>query len=147
MLPSMVYDIQVPERPTILCATLPFLLRDTGRFLLLLFFSWLAFNRAQAAVPLPSWRRYLVSTALLAASVSTALNMVWNASWLRHGGSPHGMGAGPGLWQHLAPLLLWSFAAATILSFFGKGKTRVLMFGWSLSMLVVFQLIFMLQFD
>ena len=53
----------------------------------------------------------------------------------------------PGLWQHLGPLLLWSFAAAIVLSFFGKGKTRVLMFGWSLSMLVVFQLIFMLQFD
>ncbi len=35
--------------------------------------------------------------ALLAASVSTVLNMGWNASWLKHGGSPHGMGAGPGL--------------------------------------------------
>jgi hypothetical protein len=113
----------------------------------LLFFSWLAFNRAQAAVPLPSWRRCLVSAALLAASVSTALNMVWNASWLRQRGSPHGRGAGPGLWQHLGPLLLWSFAAATVLSFFGKGKARVLMFGWSLSMWVVFQLIFMLPFD
>ena len=51
----------------------------------LLFFSWLAFNRAQVGVPLPSWRRYLVYAVLLAASVSTALNMVWNASWLRHG--------------------------------------------------------------
>jgi hypothetical protein len=36
--------------------------------------------------------------------------MGWNASWLRHGGSPHGMGAAPDLWQSLGPFLVWSFA-------------------------------------
>jgi hypothetical protein len=113
----------------------------------LLFGAWLTFHRAKITAPLPGWRRFLVYTALLVAFVSTVLNMVWNASWLHHGGSPHGMGAGPGLWQHLGPFLLWSFAAATVLSVFGKGKSRVLMFGWSVSMWVVFQLIYMLQFD
>jgi hypothetical protein len=53
----------------------------------------LAFNRAKVAAPLSIWRRYLVYVALLAASVPTVLNMAWNASWLKHGGSPHGMGA------------------------------------------------------
>ena len=77
--------------------------------------------------------------ALLAASVSTVLNMAWNASWLKHGGSPHGMGAGPGLWQGLGPFLVWSFVVATVLSFFGKGKVRVLIIGWSVSMWAVFQ--------
>src|SRR5882724_90734 len=113
----------------------------------LLFFSCLAFNRAQVDVPLPSWRRYLTYSALLAASISTALNMAWNASWLQHGGSPHGMGAGPGLWQNLGPVLLWSFAAATALGLFAKGKTRVLLLAWSVSMWIVFQLIVTLQFD
>jgi|SRR5215469_129831 len=114
---------------------------------LLLFFSWLAFIRAKVVAPLPNWRRYLVCVALLAACASTTLNMMWNASWLKHGGSPHGMGAGPGLWQSLGPPLLWSFAAATILSLFARGKARLLMLGWSLSMWIVFQLIFILQFD
>jgi hypothetical protein len=69
----------------------------------LLFSAWLAFDRAKVAAPLSIWRRYLVYVALLAASVSTVSNMAWNASWLKHGGSPHGMGAGPGLWQSLGP--------------------------------------------
>jgi hypothetical protein len=113
----------------------------------LLFGSWLSFNRAEVAAPLPTWRRSLVFAALFAASASTVLNMVWNASWLHNGGSPHGMGAGPGLWQHLGPFLLWTFAAATVLGFFGKGKARASMVGWSVSMWVVFQLIYVFQFD
>jgi hypothetical protein len=113
----------------------------------LLFGSWLTFNRAEVAAPLPTWRRPLVYAALFTASVSTVLNMVWNASWLHHGGSPHGMGAGPGLWQHIGPFLVWSFLAGTLLGLFGKGKVRALMVGWSVSMWVVFQLIYMLQFD
>jgi len=83
----------------------------------------------------------------MVAFVSTALNVIWNASWLNHGGSPHDMGAGPGLWQNLGPFLLWSFAAATVSSFLGRRKARVLMLTWSVSMWLVFQLIFMLQFD
>src|SRR5258708_7399771 len=61
----------------------------------LLFGSWLAFHRAKITAPLPCWRRFLVYAALMVAFVSTALNVIWNASWLNHGGSPHDMGAGP----------------------------------------------------
>jgi hypothetical protein len=60
----------------------------------LLFGSWLSFNRAEVAAPLPTWRRSLVYAALFVASASTVLNMVWNASWLHNGGSPHGRGRG-----------------------------------------------------
>jgi hypothetical protein len=95
----------------------------------LLFGSWIAFHRANVAAPLPAWRRTLVTAALFVACASTVLNMAWNGSWLHYGGSPHGMGAGPGLWQHLGPFLLWSFTAATFLGFFGKGKARFLMVG------------------
>jgi hypothetical protein len=101
-----------------------------------LFGSWSAFHRAKITAPLP---RFLVYAALMVAFVSTALNVIWNACWLNHGGSPHGMGAGPGLWQNLGPFLLWSFAAATVLSFFGRGKARVLMLSWSVSMWLVFR--------
>jgi len=110
----------------------------------LLLGSWLAFRKGPS---LPEWRWRLAYAAMLIAALSTVLNMVWNGSWLSNGGSPHGMDAGPGLWQHLGRFLGWSFAAATVLSFFGKGKTRALMVGWAVSMWVVFQLIFMLQFD
>jgi len=36
---------------------------------------------------------------------------------------------------------------ATVLSLFGKGKGRVMLIGWSVSMYFVFQMIYMLQFD
>jgi hypothetical protein len=57
------------------------------------------------------------------------------------------MGAGPGIWQSLGMPLVWTLGIAVALSFFGKGKVRALLLGWSVSMYVVFQLIFVLQFD
>ena len=114
---------------------------------LLLLFSWLTFHRAKLTLQLPLWRRFLFSAALLVAVASTILSMAWNFSWLKQGGSPHGMGAGPGLWQKLGPFLVWSFVAATALGFFAKRTARILMIVWSLSMYFVFQFIYILQFD
>jgi len=113
----------------------------------LLFFSWSSFRRSEFAVRLPRWRHTLFSVGLVVGVVATVLNMAWNYSWLRHGGSPHGMGAAPGLWQRLGPFLVWTFFAATVLSVFGKRTARVLMIAWSVSMCFVFQFIYMLQFD
>jgi len=96
---------------------------------------------------LPVWRGRLFQAALLTAAVATVLHMAWNGSWLRSGGSPHGMGAGPGLWQDLGPFLVWSFLGATALAFFGRGKARFLMLAWTASMWAVFQFIYFLQFD
>jgi hypothetical protein len=113
----------------------------------LLFFSWQAFHRTELATQLPHWRYFLFWAALLVAIASTILNMAWNYSWLKSGGSPHGMGAAPGLWQRLGPFLVWSFVAATMLGWFGKQKARALMIAWSVSMYLVFQFIYVLQFD
>jgi len=96
---------------------------------------------------LPPWRRYFSKAALAIASVSTILNIAWNVSWLYKGGSPHGMRAGPGIWEPLGPGLVGAFFIALILSVFGKGKVRMLLLGWSVSMYTVFQLIYVLQSD
>jgi hypothetical protein len=103
--------------------------------------------QSKARVPLPIWRKYIVIAALGIAGLATVLHVVWNASWLYSGGSPHGMSAGPGIWQPLGPILVWTFFAATGLSLFGKGKVRALLIGWSVSMYFVFEAIYMLQFD
>lgn len=113
----------------------------------LLYFACKDLVHTKTMVPLPAWRRYSVKGALGIAGLATILNAVWNASWLHSGGSPHGMGAGPGIWQPLGPILVWTFLVATVLSLFSKGKGRVLLIGWSISMYLVFQLIYMLQFD
>jgi hypothetical protein len=73
---------------------------------------------------------------------------VWNVSWRYNGGSPHGMGAGPGSWERVGPFLVWTFVIATVLGVaFAKGLSRLLFAGWSVSMYVVFQMIYILQFD
>lgn len=114
---------------------------------LLLLFAWKGLFQAESVRKLPRWRRVLIHTTLPIAVASTILNIVWNVSWLHSGGSPHGMGAGPGIWQSLGPFLVWTFVAATILSVFAIGKSRILMFCWSVSMFFVFQMIYILQFD
>lgn len=53
-------------------------------------------------------------------------------------------GAGPGIWQPIGPILVKTFVIAVLLSVFGKGKGRVLLFGWSISMYFVFQMIYIL---
>jgi hypothetical protein len=103
--------------------------------------------QSKTRTPLPAWRKYLVIGALATAGIATVLHIVWNASWLYSGGSPHGMGAAPGMWRPLGPVLVWTFFAATGLSLFGKGKVRALLIGWSVSMYFVFEAIYILQFD
>src|SRR5689334_551422 len=78
----------------------------------LLYFAWRSLFRTERAPTLPTWRKNVVKTALVVAAISTLVNTVWNASWLHNGGSPHGMGAGPGIWQSLGMPLLWTFAFA-----------------------------------
>lgn len=113
----------------------------------LLLFAWNGARRSESSLNLPQWRKYLVNAALATAAVSTLLNIVWNASWLHNGGSPHGMGAGPGIWKSLGIPLVSTLGLALALSFFGRGRVRTLLLGWSVSMYLVFQLIFVLQFD
>jgi hypothetical protein len=113
----------------------------------LLYFASKGLVHTQTILSLPTWRRYFVKGALWTAGLATLLHIVWNGSWLHSGGSPHGMGAGPGIWQPLGPILVWTFLVATVLSLFGKGKGRVLLIGWSVYMYFVFEMIYMLQFD
>lgn len=113
----------------------------------LVYFAWRSLFRAEKAPTLANWRMITTRAAIGVAIISTLLNVLWNASWLYCGGSPHGMGAAPGPWQHLGWPLLLSFATAVALSFFGKGKGRILLLAWSASMYFVFQMIYMLQFD
>jgi hypothetical protein len=111
----------------------------------LLFFAWKNLSRTDSTIPL--WRRYVSKAALAVAGISTLMHIVWSVSWLYNGGSPHGMGAGAGIWQPVGPILVWTFLISIVLSVFGKGKVRTLLLGWSASMYAVFQLIYLFQFD
>jgi hypothetical protein len=112
---------------------------------ILLFFATKTLSRSDGTLPL--LRRYFSGAAVFIAGVSTIMHIVWNVFWLHEGGSPHGMRAGPGIWEPLGPILIWTFGTATVLSVFGKGKVRMLLLVWSVSMVVVFYTIYMFQMD
>jgi len=114
---------------------------------LLLYFAWRSLFGGEKAPPFSNWRGNIMKGALMTAALATILSVVWNASWLYCGGSPHGMSAGPGVWQHLVTPRLLTWGAASMLGFLAKGKGRLLLLGWSASMFFVAYAIFMLQFD
>jgi hypothetical protein len=117
-------------------------------FVLPAFFLWLSWvfllrwKRSFSA-----WRLRSALFALGVAFISTTLHLIWNISWLRSGGSPHGMPAAPGLWQGLGPVMFWTFVLATALSLLLKGASRLFLLGWSSSMVFVFFAIYVLQMD
>jgi hypothetical protein len=111
----------------------------------LLFFATINLFRTDGA--LPPLRRYFSRAAVFTAGVSTIMHIVWNVSWLHEGGSPHGMRAGPGIWEPLGPILVGTFGIAIVLSVLGKGKVRMLLLGWSMSMVVVFYTIYVFQME
>jgi len=111
----------------------------------LLFFATRNLFTTDGALPL--LRRYFSGAAVFIAGVSTIMHIVWNVSWLHEGGSPHGMRAGPGIWEPLGPILVCTLLIALAPSVFGKGKVRMLLLGWSVSMIAVFYLIYMFQMD
>jgi hypothetical protein len=113
----------------------------------LLAIGWAVFTKGKDDAQLPRWRTILTTSALLLALASTFIHFAWNISWLHSGGSPHGMGAGPGIWMTLRIPLLWTFGLAILGAFFAKGKCRLLLLGWAASMYLVFQMIYILQMD
>jgi hypothetical protein len=114
---------------------------------LFLFLAWRAYFQTNSTKSLPDWRKRILIAGLLLACASTVVHFAWNISWLHSGGSPHGMGAAPGLWLKLNLPLLLSFGGAIALSLFGRGKSRLMLLAWSGSMYFVFELVYILQFD
>jgi hypothetical protein len=111
----------------------------------LLYLAWRCFSRADCAAEV--WRRYIALGALLLAVAATAMHTIWNASWLHSGGSPHGMRAGPGIWEWLGRPMFAAFCLALACSAFAKGRARILLLAWSVSMVLVFYMVYLLQFD
>jgi hypothetical protein len=95
----------------------------------------------------PNWRTYFGKAALLVASFSTLLELVFFFSWFHNGGSPHGMMPSPGLWKVVGRISVWMLAASVVLSAFGKGKWRLLIPVWALASAFVTFALFALEMD
>jgi len=92
-------------------------------------------------------RSNFVWLGLIAATFATLTAMCFEFSWTYNGGSPHGMGPGPGSWLPLRRIAMWAVAGTIVLGAFGKGKVRLLIIGSAISIVVVDTMLAMLEME
>ncbi len=109
--------------------------------------AWRRFIRGAGDTQTPRWRSCFGAVALSLASFATLLELIFFFSWFHNGGSPHGMLPSPGIWKFVGRIAFWMFVASVILTFFGKGRWRILISAWVASLCVVVPLIFALEMD
>jgi hypothetical protein len=85
--------------------------------------------------------------ALTLASLATALELVFFFSWFHNGGSQHGMMPSLGIWKFTGRIAFWTFLTSILLTFFGKGRWRIPLSAWVVSVCLVVPLIFALEMD
>jgi hypothetical protein len=95
----------------------------------------------------PTWRTYSINAALLLAGAATLISMAFVFSWLRSGGSPHGMDPSPGLWKSLGPTIKWTLVATVVFAALGKGRGRFLVLAWAVADVFTVAMVYMLQMD
>jgi len=109
--------------------------------------AWRRYLRNARDTPMSTWRAYCGVAALLFAGCSTILELVFFFSWFHNGGSPHGMLPASGIWKFVGHIALWAFVASIVLTLFGKGRWRILIPAWAVSVCVAELLIFALEMD
>ena len=109
--------------------------------------AWRRFIRAADNTQTPRLRSYFGAGALSLASLATLLELIFFFSWFHNGGSPHGMLPSPGIWKLVGRIAFWMFVASIILTFVGKGRWRIMICAWVVSLCVVVPLIFALEMD
>src|SRR5215813_5348293 len=113
----------------------------------LLWAAWKRYLRSAAGPQIPLWRTYSGKAALLVATFSTLLELIFYFSWFHNGGSPHGLLPKPGIWKFVGRISFWALVASVFLTVFGKGKWRLLIPAWAASFLLVAYLISALEMD
>ena len=109
--------------------------------------AWRRFIHAVGDAQTPRWGSYSGAGALSLASLATLLELIFFFSWFYNGGSPHGMSPSPGIWKVVGRIAFWTFVASITLAFFGKGRWRILISAWVVSLCLVVPLIFALEVD
>jgi hypothetical protein len=84
---------------------------------------------------------------LIAATFATVTAICFEFSWTHNGGSPHGMGPGPGLWLSLRRIAIWAVASTIVLGAFARGKVRLLIIGSAISIVIVDTMLAMLEME
>ncbi len=111
---------------------------------------WAAWRRSirNAREPAaPSWRAYCGKATLILAAFSTLLELVFFYSWFHNGGSPHGLMPSSGIWKIVGRISFWFLVASVVVSAFGKGRWRLLIFAWAASLVLVEYATLMLEMD
>jgi hypothetical protein len=95
----------------------------------------------------PRWRKYSFQAALFLATAAQLLTMLYFVSFFYNGGDPHGMGPSPGLWSTLGPPSTYTIATSFLLTLLGKGKGKLMLFAWAITIVVAGTMIFLMGMD
>jgi hypothetical protein len=93
------------------------------------------------------WRNVVTTVGLFTISALLIFECAYTISWLRNGGSPHGMNPSTGLWSSILPWLKWFWWPSLVLPVFAEGKTRLFLYGSVVSLALVTSLVYALQMD
>lgn len=135
---------------TLLKVHFPMMIPTLVLFLLPCSLLWTAWKHSKAITSdrdSRNWRIVCGKAALIMASVSTLLELLFFFSWFYNGGSPHGMMPSPGIWKFVGRISALILVVAVVLSAFGKGRWRLLILGWAGSLILVAFLLFGLEMD
>jgi hypothetical protein len=92
---------------------------------LLLLAAWRRYIPKTVETTTHRWRMLCGKAALILATSSMLLDLVFYYSWFHNGGSPHGLMPSPGVWKYVGRIAFWTFAVSLIFTVLGKGKWRV----------------------
>jgi len=107
--------------------------------------AWRKYFLGASDVPIPRWRLYSGGIALLLASLTTALELVFLVFWFHPAGSFRGVPLAPSIPKLVSGIAVWMFFASILLSFLGKGRWRFFISVWAVAVCYVVPLIFALE--
>jgi hypothetical protein len=104
--------------------------------------AWRRYFHGTGDPAIPRWRSYSGGGALVLASLATASALVFFIFWLHRSGPD---GRLPLVLNFVGRIGIWAFLASMPLSILGKGRWRLFILAWVISMWLAVALIFGLE--
>jgi len=115
--------------------------------LCLLCLCWMRVFPDRQKTEVPDWRSYCIRTALFIAISATPFMIFGIFSYLKNGGGIHGSMPTAGVWMLFMRISNWAVIATFLLAFLGKGKGKVTLLGWGVSLLFAEAIVVLIAFD
>ena len=114
---------------------------------LLLWLAWKCQSKDLNKLFIPRWRSASGKLSIALSACTTLLALIFFYSWFYNGGSPHGMTPPPGIWAGAGRATFVAFIVSLVVAILAKGRWRLFLFLWALSLPFVSYLLFCLEME